>query len=197
MLNREKRIKTKEQLKDWLDYELRQYPGKNSVLDVLKISEFSVLRCHQKLLRKTEYYQNTGKKLRALFYRIRLRKLQNKYALHIPVNCCQKGLRIMHLGPVLINNRSIIGEDCQIHFNVILANKYTDGQAPVLDDGIIVGAGAIIIGPVRIAKNVVIGANAVVTHDIVEEDIAVAGMPAYKISNNGRTSCSRRKKEVC
>lgn len=182
-------ISTRQQLRDWLDYELKQYPGKPSWLDIFRISEFSVLRRHQKLLRKTEFYHNTGNKPMEAILRIRLRRLQNKYALHVPLNCCGRGFRIMHLGPVLINNGSRIGTDFWIHFNAIIANRGTDKAAPVIGNGVILGAGAAIIGPVHVADNVVVGVNSVVTHDITEEDIAVAGAPAKKVSNNGRTSC--------
>lgn len=57
--------------------------------------------------------------------------------------------------------------------------------APVLDEGVIVGVGASVIGGVYVAKNVAIGALAVVTKDIKEENVAVAGIPAKPISKNG------------
>lgn len=40
------------------------------------------------------------------------------------------------------------------------------------------------IGAVKVADNVAVGANAVVTKDVLEEGIAVAGIPAKKVSNN-------------
>lgn len=48
---------------------------------------------------------------------------------------------------------------------------------------IVIGSGARIIGPITIADDVVIGANAVVTHSITEKGITVAGNPARKISD--------------
>ena len=46
-----------------------------------------------------------------------------------------------------------------------------------------IGPGAKIVGEVHIGNNVVIGANAVVTHDI-PDDVTVGGVPARIISNN-------------
>lgn len=64
---------------------------------------------------------------------------------------------------------------------------------PTLDDGVIVGVGAVVLGGIYVAKNVAIGANAVVNKDITEENIAVAGVPAKKISNNGRLEWNKKK----
>lgn len=44
-----------------------------------------------------------------------------------------------------------------------------------------------------VADNVAIGANAVVCTDIVEENIAVAGVPAKKISSHGRLEWNKGK----
>lgn len=48
-----------------------------------------------------------------------------------------------------------------------------------------IAPGAVILENIKIADHVIIGANAVVTKDILEEGIAVAGAPARKISDHG------------
>jgi serine O-acetyltransferase len=56
----------------------------------------------------------------------------------------------------------------------------SDGQGrgwPELGDGVYVGAGAKVVGPVKIGNNVVIGANAVVTRSL-PDNVTVAAMPA-------------------
>ena len=189
MLPEEKRINSKEQLKDWIDYEMvEKYGGGTQTLDFFELSEKAILRKHQRILRKTEYYTNTKKKVLTKIYIIRLYRMQNKYGMHIPINCCAKGLKIMHVGPVIMNKNAIVGEDCSFHMNTGLCAGGHSDDAPILDGCVVVGIGAIVLGKTRIAKNVVIGANAVVNKDILEEDIAVAGVPAKKISNNGRSS---------
>lgn len=40
----------------------------------------------------------------------------------------------------------------------------------------------------NISSKIVIGANAVVTRDFSEVDIAIAGVPAQKVSNTGRSA---------
>lgn len=46
-------------------------------------------------------------------------------------------------------------------------------NSPVLGDNIFVGAGAKIIGSVKIGNNVIIGANAVVTKNIPDNKVVV------------------------
>ena len=98
-----------------------------------------------------------------LYYRLRLNRIQNRYALHIPVNTTGKGLKIMHVGPILINGSADIGKDPSIHINTsIVAGGKTD-DAAIIGDNVIMSVGAVVVGGIKIANNVVVGANAVVT----------------------------------
>lgn len=51
------------------------------------------------------------------------------------------------------------------------------GRDIVIEDGVFIGSGSIILGKVKIGRNAVIGAGSVVTKD-VEPDTLVAGVPA-------------------
>ena len=186
MLEENERIQSKIQLREWLDYEMSRYGTTSYIARMFHIGERAILCRHQILLRKTEYYVNTGKKIRALIYRIALRKLQNNYAIHIPLNCCGKGLKIMHVGPILINGDATIGNDCIFHINTAIVAGGKDNGVPTVGSGVVISVGAVLVGSIYIAPNVVVGANAVVTKDIPIPNIAVAGIPAKKISDNGR-----------
>ena len=74
----DKIIRTKKELKEWLDYETSRYKTKNLLDRILNISEASLLRHHQILLRKTEYYYNTNKKLNYLVCKVKLGRFQKK-----------------------------------------------------------------------------------------------------------------------
>ena len=80
---------------------------------------------------------------------------------------------------VVINEYTIIGDNCVIYQNVTFAGK--NFRRPTLGKNVLVGAGAVIMGGVIIGDNASIGANAVVTHD-VPEGKTVVGIPA-KIIN--------------
>lgn len=193
MLPKEQQIATKAQMKEWIRYELSRYGKSRQV--VLPVSENAVLRKHLILLRKAEYHLNCGHKLLGWIYKYRLGWLQNKYALHIPINVCAKGLYIIHLGPVLVNKEAAIGEDCCLHLNTGIVAGGTNDGAPVLGKGVVVGIGAVVLGNVHIADYVAIGANAVVNKDVTEPNIAVAGVPAKKISENGRKTWNKNERE--
>lgn len=181
-------ITSKKELADWLAYEHSRYGNVKGIKVLLGLGEQAVLWKHQVLLRKAEYYTNTNNRVLALIYRVRLNKMQNKYAIHIPLNTCGRGLKLMHVGPVLMNTNTIVGKDCVFHMNVGIVAGGNNGFAPVLGDNIVVGYGSVVLGNTHIANGVTIGANAVVNKDVLEENIAVAGVPAKKISNNGRTT---------
>lgn len=99
----------------------------------------------------------------------------------------------MHIGPILINGRSTVGKDCTFHINTAIVAGGTTDDVPTLSDGIVVGVGAVILGGVFLAENIAVGANAVVNKSFSEPDIAIAGVPARKISNNGRTKWNKNK----
>ena len=193
MLDRDKMITSKAKLKEYLECEKKIY-NVSTLKYLLQITETAILFKHQVLLRKAEYYTNTGNMIMSRYYRYRLMRIQQKYTLHIPLNCCDKGLKIMHLGPVLMNGRVTVGEHCVFHMNTSLVAGGTNDDAPCLGNGVIVGIGAVILGGVSIADNVAIGANAVVNKNIEECNIAVAGVPAKKISNNGSTEWNKKAK---
>jgi serine O-acetyltransferase len=88
-------------------------------------------------------------------------------------------LIIEHSGGIVIHGNTEIGDDCIIRQGVTLGNQRMDDPlgAPVLGNRVNVGAGAKILGRIRIGDDVDIGANAVVLCDVPDASIAV-GIPA-------------------
>jgi serine O-acetyltransferase len=93
------------------------------------------------------------------------------------------GLVIIHSLGVVINSEVRAGRNLVIEHGVTIGAE--KGKSPVLGDNVFLGAGAKIIGPVRIGSDVKIGANAVVTKDIPDGATAV-GIPARVIKIYGR-----------
>lgn len=187
MLSEDKRIKTKEQLREYLDAELGRYPmrGRRYIAYFLQISEGAILRRHTILLRKTEYYLNSGRKLRGLWYYARLMRLQNKYCLHFPINCFGKGLSITHVAPMMMNGEVTVGEN--FHVSGMSSLAYSDGKhegVPTVGDNVTLGLGAIVRGNVTIADGVTIGAGTLVTRSFTEKGVTVAGVPARIIGGD-------------
>jgi serine O-acetyltransferase len=88
-------------------------------------------------------------------------------------------VRIWHFGGLILGARSI-GDDVHLRHNTTLgvARRGDPGSMkPVIEDGVDIGAGAVIAGPVTIGRNSVVGANAVVLQDVPPHSLAV-GVPA-------------------
>ena len=87
-------------------------------------------------------------------------------------------LRIEHHSGIIVNGQAVLGDDVVLRNGVTIGVKHTGvAGSPVLGDRVDVGAGAKILGPIRIDDDVAVGANAVVLRDVPSNAIAV-GVPA-------------------
>ena len=85
-------------------------------------------------------------------------------------------------GFVVIGETAVVGDDVTIYQCVTLGGTNpTDGVAgkrhPTIKDGVIIGSGAQVLGPITVGDRARIGANAVVTRD-VPEGATMTGIPA-------------------
>lgn len=183
-------ISSKKDYLEYINYEKSKYSI--TLRKIIRLDETSIIFKFQKTLRKTELFFNTHKRLRYFWYIRKLNKLRNKYCLHIPINTCGKGLKIMHLGPILINPNAKIGEDCSMHINTMIVAGGTNDFAPVIGNKVIIGVGSVILGNVKIGDGVAIGANSVVNKTISGDDITIAGVPAKKIKDTGSTEWNKK-----
>lgn len=106
------------------------------------------------------------------------------------VGRCLTGIEIhpgAQIGPGLVIDHGmavVIGETAEIGANVLLYHNVTLGgvdlmkgkRHPTLEDHVVVGAGAQILGPIRIGAHSRIGANAVVVKDVPPHSVVV-GVP--------------------
>ena len=82
---------------------------------------------------------------------------------------------LIHATGVVINGDVTGGADLRIEHQVTIGAE--GRRAPVLGDRIFIGAGAKVIGDVRVGDDARVGANAVVVHD-VPPGCTVVGVPA-------------------
>jgi serine O-acetyltransferase len=82
---------------------------------------------------------------------------------------------LIHATGIVINSDVRGGCDVRVEHQVTIGSERR--QAPLLGDQVFIGAGAKIIGGVRVGNDVKIGANAVVVHD-VPAHCTVVGVPA-------------------
>ncbi len=90
-------------------------------------------------------------------------------------------LAVHHGVGLVVHWRVKLGADCLLRHGVTIGERQRGGAAPVLEDGVEVGAGALILGGIRIGKGAVVGAGAVVIAD-VPALTAVAGNPARPVA---------------
>lgn len=150
---------------------------------------------YQILLRKCEYIENCKKgflwSLIGKVYKLYFINLSHRLGFSIPFNVFGPGLSIAHYGQLVVNSNAVIGKNCRIHEGVTIGasgNSYwpdkATQEAPKIGDNVFIATGAKILGNIKIADGVVIGANSVVVKDILEPNITVAGVPAKKVSEN-------------
>jgi serine O-acetyltransferase len=116
----------------------------------------------------------------SLLYRWAFRRCRNRYGIELPYSV-QLGRRVVveHQGGIVVHGRTVIGDECVIRQNCTLGirrmNRLDD--APVLERGVELGAGSVVLGAVRLGEGAQVGANAVVLIDVPAGRLAV-GVPA-------------------
>lgn len=133
-------------------------------------------------LRKEEYSKN---KVLTYYYRRRKNQIGSKLGILIYAGTCGQGLHIWHYGSVIVNGYAKIGKNCTLHGQNCIGNSGHDNAAPVIGDNVDIGAGASVIGDIRIADNVTIGAGAVVNKSCLESNVVLAGVPAKIVKYSG------------
>ena len=78
---------------------------------------------------------------------------------------------------VVLSRGVVIGDDCAIYQQVTIGTINGIDGAPIIGHRVFIGAGAKILGPVRVGNDAKIGANAVVLRDVPDGATAV-GVPA-------------------
>ncbi|MDL2292009.1 hypothetical protein LJC17_00240 [Acholeplasma sp. OttesenSCG-928-E16] len=121
-------------------------------------------------------------KLRKKKFRLipRICELILRYTFGIEISTrmvCGTGLQLPHNGlGVVINPKTILGNNVKIHQNVTLGGREGSG-CPIIGDNVLIGCGAVLLGDITVGNGAKIGSNAVVLTSVPDDAIAV-GIPA-------------------
>lgn len=173
-------IKTRRDLKEYLEADFKAF-GFNHPYWISKITcgENAVMYGYVKTLRLLEYYTNTRStvftRLLKVYYTYLWRKKNLKLQIYIKPNCCGKGLRLVHHGYRRIDSINSIGDNCTILPMVLIGKRHPgmDISESQIGNDCYIGAGTIIMSPIKIGNNVTIGAGSVVVKDVDDNNIVI------------------------
>lgn len=99
------------------------------------------------------------------------------------------GLYLPHLGCIVVGSGSTVGQNCTIAHGVTIGhrggrNRSSHAGNPVIGDRVYVGPGAMILGPIQVGDDALIGAGAVVVESVPRCGV-VAGNPARLLGLSG------------
>lgn len=119
------------------------------------------------------------RKLLSAVYKILYKLVQIVTGIELPCEVpLGRGFVIEHSGGIVVSGFARFGDNCRIRSGVVIGlSRVEDPCAPQLGNDVDVGAGAKLLGNIRIGNHVRIGANAVVITDVPDNCIAV-GVPA-------------------
>jgi serine O-acetyltransferase len=115
----------------------------------------------------------------SLLYKILYKFVQVLTGIELPCEVeIGRNFVIDHFGGIVVSGYARFGDNCRIRNGVVVGLKRVeDPCAPVIGDNVDIGAGAKVLGAIRVGNNVSIGANAVVLTDVPDNSVA-AGVPA-------------------
>ncbi|WP_432721817.1 serine O-acetyltransferase [Jeongeupia wiesaeckerbachi] len=98
---------------------------------------------------------------------------------------------------IVIGETAVIGDDCTLYHGVTLGGtSWNKGKRhPTLEAGVIVGAGAKILGPITVEAGAKVGSNAVVVKPVPAGATAV-GNPARIIQNDSENARMQKAQEL-
>jgi serine O-acetyltransferase len=105
------------------------------------------------------------------------RYVRNHYGIELyPTARLGRRVAIAHQGGIVIHEYAQIGNDVVIRQSCTVGaiNDDRSETAPVLEDGVQLGAGAVVVGGVRVGKGARIGPNAVVFRDVPAGSLVLA-----------------------
>lgn len=182
-------IDSKHMLQEYLEADALAQPRDRGAKGVVKRlllggDKVRALKVH---LRKCEYHHNVMGRaplhiFAYVYHYVRLKRLSRRFCSEIPINVFGKGLVIWHPERIIVNDEARVGDYCSLSSGVVIGQAH--GGCPVIGESVELMVDSKVLGSIRVADNVRIGADALVLKSIDEPNTAW-GVPARKISDKG------------
>ena len=136
--------------------------------------------------RVSHYLWTHGQRDLAYFFQMRCSEV---FGVDIhPAARIGKGIMIDHAHSIVIGETAVVGDNVSMLHSVTLGGtgKEDDDRHPKIGDGVLIGAGAKVLGNISVGHCSRIAAGSVVLHDVPPKS-TVAGVPAKVV---GEAGCS-------
>jgi serine O-acetyltransferase len=145
-------------------------------------------------MRLLEWAENSGvPAVLRLPIRIWFRRLSIRLGFTISPHVFGPGVALPHYGHIMVNGQACFGRNCRIHVGTVVAataammdpSEIPEFDAPIIGDNVYFAPGVKVSGPLRIADDIVIGANSVVTRSFTTPGVTLSGIPAKIVAVRG------------
>ena len=137
-------------------------------------------------LRKVQSYSGT---IFGCYYERKLNRMTEKTGIWIPSSIqCGKGLIIAHWGRIIVNPRTVIGDNFSISSGVVIGRDIRGKRkgTPVFGNNVVIKTNACVVGNVHIGDDVLIAPNAYVNFDVPDHSIVI-GNPGTIVHRENAT----------
>lgn len=119
------------------------------------------------------------RKLCSFLYKVSYKIIQIVTGIELPCEAIVgRNFVIDHFGGIIVSGYARFGDNCRIRNGVVVGlRRVGEPTAPIIGNNVDIGAGAKLLGPIKIGDNSIIGANAVVIADVPPNSVAI-GVPA-------------------
>jgi putative colanic acid biosynthesis acetyltransferase WcaB len=91
------------------------------------------------------------------------------------------GLQVWHGSGLVVNHKTIIGDNVLLRHCITLGNKFLGSGVPKIGNNVEIGSQSVLIGDIEIGDNVTIGAGSIVTKSIPANCVAFGNPAKYKL----------------
>jgi serine O-acetyltransferase len=167
----------KEDIKSFMEHD----PAARSALEIILLYPgFKALRSH----RRAQWFLNHKM---PFFARLISQRTAHRTGIEIhPAAKIGRRVVIDHGNGIVIGETTEIGDDVMIYQGVTLGGTGKDvgKRHPTIENGVMIGSGAKVLGPITVGRNAKVAAGAVVVDD-VEPNSTVVGIPGRVVRIDG------------